>query len=439
MRVLLTGATGLIGGALTRALLDAGHEVRALVRTPSRLAPRAGLELRPLDVAHALDSADWLPHLAGVDAVVNAVGVFQQTPDQRFEVIHRQAPQALFAACVQAGVRRVVQVSALGAGDAPRTAFLASKRAADDFLLALPLQAVVLRPSLVFDAQGPSARLFVLLASLPLWLLPGPGAGPRVQPVHLDDLVAVLVRLLAQPAGADLPRVLDAVGPEPLALREHLLALRAGLGLHRPPWVLRLPPGLVRALARLAGTAGSRWVTADSVDMLLRGNQADAAPFQAWLGRPARPPRAFIEAGQAPGLRLQAQLAWLLPVLRASLAAVWIWTALVSLGLYPREHSLALLARVGATGWVAGLLLGGAAVLDGALGLATLWLSPRWRPWLWQAQAALVLGYTALITWRLPEQWLHPFGPVLKNLPILAILLLLLQLEPPPPGRAASS
>ena len=51
------------------------------------------------------------------------------------------------------------------------------------------------------------------------------------------------------------------------------------------------------------------------------------------------------------------------------------------------------------------------------------------RRWLWNAQIAVVVGYTLIISWRLPQLWLEPFGPVAKNLPILALLLLLRQFE----------
>ena len=110
-----------------------------------------------------------------------------------------------------------------------------------------------------------------------------------------------------------------------------------------------------------------------------------------------------------------------------AIALVWIVTGIVSLGLYPVEDSLALLARSGVPASLRPLALYGAALLDLAMGAATLAL-PR-RRWLWLAQIALVVGYTAIITWRLPEQWLHPYGPVVKNLPILAALVLLYTLE----------
>jgi hypothetical protein len=68
-----------------------------------------------------------------------------------------------------------------------------------------------------------------------------------------------------------------------------------------------------------------------------------------------------------------------------------------------------------------------AAALDLALGIATLVMQRR--QWLYVLQAIVILGYTAIITLWLPEYWLHPYGPVLKNLPLLAALWLLYALD----------
>jgi len=114
--------------------------------------------------------------------------------------------------------------------------------------------------------------------------------------------------------------------------------------------------------------------------------------------------------------------------LRISIAIVWIWTAVLSAGLYPVDDSLALLARVGVHGTLAVVALYLAAALDLAMGIATLAL--RRRRILWLVQLALIAAYTGIITLALPEQWLHPFGPVLKNLPMMAAILLLHQSEP---------
>ena len=123
-------------------------------------------------------------------------------------------------------------------------------------------------------------------------------------------------------------------------------------------------------------------------------------------------------------------LGWAQPLLRVALAVMWIWTAIVSFGLYPIADSYALLARVGLHGASASVALYGAAALDLLLGLLTLAAPARWRPWVWLAQLGLIAGYTALVTLFLPEYWLHPYGPISKNLPIMAAIALLWALEP---------
>jgi hypothetical protein len=93
--------------------------------------------------------------------------------------------------------------------------------------------------------------------------------------------------------------------------------------------------------------------------------------------------------------------------------------------------SRALLARVGLHGALATLALYGAAALDLVLGVLTLAAPVRWRRPVWLAQAALIAGYTLLITLFLPGYWLHPYGPISKNIPLLALIGLLWSLERP--------
>lgn len=161
--------------------------------------------------------------------------------------------------------------------------------------------------------------------------------------------------------------------------------------------------------------------------MLQQGSAADAAGFQQFVGRPPRGLAQFISGSDAERLRARALRQWQLPLLRLALAAVWIITALVSAFAFPRADSLALLAGVGLTGSLATLALHGAIALDLVLGLATLFY-PRRITWI--AQVVLILGYTIVITVALPEWLAHPFGPILKNLPILAILAILIAEEP---------
>lgn len=111
-----------------------------------------------------------------------------------------------------------------------------------------------------------------------------------------------------------------------------------------------------------------------------------------------------------------------LKLMRYTLAAVWLVTGMLSLGIFPQRESLELLEHVGLHGAVALSSLYGSASLDIALGILTI---ARPSPILWRTQAMLVLAYSVIIAYCLPWYWLHPFGPVLKNLPILLLLWLL--------------
>lgn len=125
-------------------------------------------------------------------------------------------------------------------------------------------------------------------------------------------------------------------------------------------------------------------------------------------------------------MRLAVLSAWRPLMMRGVLALIWIWTALCSVWLYPVADSLALLEQVSLQGSFARLALYGAAGLDLLLGVATLaWPGRR----LWWMQMALIGIYTLIIAIALPEFLFHPFGPVLKNAAVLALLLMLLSEE----------
>jgi hypothetical protein len=183
----------------------------------------------------------------------------------------------------------------------------------------------------------------------------------------------------------------------------------------------------VRAAAAIGEHVPNVLLDRESLGMLLRGNTAAASDVTALLGRPPRAVESFVEPPFASALANEARLAWLLPLARTAVAFVWIVTGIVSLGVYPVEESYALLGRVGLTGGAATLALYGAALLDLAFGVGT--LAMRRRRWLYRAQMVLIVGYMAIITLCLPEYWLHPYGPLTKNLPRLAVILMLHEFE----------
>jgi uncharacterized protein YbjT (DUF2867 family) len=424
MRVLLTGASGFIGRAVADALLRRGHAVTRVLRHPS--AGAAG-DLQA-DFAQVPGREWWRPRLAGVDVVVNTVGIIREQRGQSFRALHTEAPIELFHACAAAGVAAVVQVSALGADASARSHYHLSKKAADDVLRMLPLRAAIVQPSLVHGAGGTSAALFGKMAVAPLLPLPA-GGRMLVQPVHVDDVVEGIVTLVENPPPG--VETFAFAGARPLALRDYLAELRAALGEPGPLHVLPVPAPLFRMGAALAGHMPGGLLDRETADMLLAGNATQANALPALLGHPPKEVRAFVPPAQAEAARREAVLALWLPVLRIGLALLWIWTGIVSLGLYPVQDSYALLARVGLHGALATLALYGAALFDLVLGALTLFAPQRWRRIVWLAQLALVGGYTLLITLFLPEFWLHPYGPISKNLPLLAAIALLWALEPP--------
>ena len=116
MIILLTGASGFIGRHLADALLAHGHDVIVASRKPGHAA-RPGLREVAADFSRDIEPAAWLSRLAGVDVVINAVGILRESPGQRFELLHERAPRALFAACAEAG--RQAGDTTIGTGRGP--------------------------------------------------------------------------------------------------------------------------------------------------------------------------------------------------------------------------------------------------------------------------------------------------------------------------------
>lgn len=275
MKVLLT-APGFIGARLAHRLSAVGHQVidgRSVI-----------------DLSRPQDKAEWRAQLQGVEVLANTAGVFRDQPVGALEAVHHLGPAVLFDAAAEAGVQRIVQLSALGAApDAPQ-AFLASKGRGDADLAHFDGDWHILRPSLVFGVEGASSKLLLALAQWPMFVLPEGGL-PVVQPVHVDDVVDGLQRMVEGHAKSG--EVIAAVGPEPLTLADYLQALRSSQRLPRAK-VVAVPQRVAMAASRLAQFWPSSIVTPDALEMLMAGSQADPQPFTQLLGRPPRAVHQFM-------------------------------------------------------------------------------------------------------------------------------------------------
>lgn len=279
--ILVCGASGFIGRRIVRALRDAGLTV-----TEASSATH--------NFSQNLQASDWLPRLQGFDAVVNAVGILRDTRQRKLEALHHRAPAALFEACAQAGIRRVVQISANGVTQF-NTRYATTKRAADEVLLRLRaegrLDGTVVRPSIVYGRGGASSALFMNLARLPVMVLPAAALKARIQPVAVQDVAQAVVKLI-QNGG---PEVVTAVGAQSLSLSDFIAELRRQLG-HGKALVVPLPEAPSRWSAQLGDHFSFQPWSTESLAMLQEDNVGDVADFTRVLGRGPLPLERFVEA-----------------------------------------------------------------------------------------------------------------------------------------------
>ena len=269
-RVVVLGGSGFVGRALCRRLAAHAPQLRVVVptRRPDHAAALRTLPTVEIERADVHDAAALGRMFQGADAVVQLVAILHGT-EAAFEQVHVALPRLVAAVARQAGVRRLVHVSALGvAADAP-SMYLRSKARGEAVLAAAGVPTVVLRPSVVFGAEDRFLNLFAALQALSP-LMPLGGSAARFQPVWVEDLAEALLRCLLGPQP---PALLECAGPQVFTLSE-LVALAGRWAGHARPQV-----ALPEALARLQALAlevlpGPTLMSRDNVDSMRVPNVA---------------------------------------------------------------------------------------------------------------------------------------------------------------------
>jgi uncharacterized protein YbjT (DUF2867 family) len=217
MRTVIAGGHGKIALLLEGLLAERGDQAVGLVRNPAQLADvqRAGAEAVACDLETA-SAADVAALLSGADAVVFAAGAGPGSGVPRKDSVDRAASVLMADAAEQAGVRRFVQISSMGAGQPPRAgsdetwaAYIAAKTAAEADLQARDLDWTILRPGGLTDAPA-TGRVRLAAPPVPR------GSIPRA------DVAAVIAALLSEPHAGH--QTLELVsGASPVAEAVHAL------------------------------------------------------------------------------------------------------------------------------------------------------------------------------------------------------------------------
>lgn len=283
--ILLTGATGFVGGYVARQLVSQGMKLRCLARSTSGIERLAGLgvEVARGDVTNpgSLDDA-----LRGVDAVVHLVAIIVEKGEATFERVNHQGTLNLLGACRRAGVRRIVHMSNIGVAPKAGFPFMHSKWRAEEAVKSSGLDWTVLRSSIMFGAGDEFiTKLAGIARGAPIFPIIGTGRS-RFQPIWVEDTARCVAKVLADPA--TIGQVLPIGGPDHLTYEQIVDIIMEALGMKKPK--IHLPVGLLTPLAAFMAAVQPRpLITPGQLSQLALDNTTDLDAVERAFGfRPAR-------------------------------------------------------------------------------------------------------------------------------------------------------
>ncbi len=280
MKILLTGASGFVGKQLTHALLKNGHTVVVCSHKNKVLVEieeESKLQRCQIDFMQMHKPEDWILHLNGVDAVINSVGIIAETKEKTFKLLQSLAPISLFKACEQLGVKRVVQISALGTDETAVVPYHLSKKQADDALRKMDLDWFVLRPSLIIGEGGASSSFFKKLSNFPIIPLIGNGE-QLIQPIKIEEVITSVLRCLDDDVAPK--QTIDLVGKTAISYKDWMVSLRTS---QSPARFLSVPISIMMSLSKFGKWINLPLLNPDSLTMLQQNNVADRRGLDVFL------------------------------------------------------------------------------------------------------------------------------------------------------------
>jgi uncharacterized protein YbjT (DUF2867 family) len=274
--VTVFGGSGFIGRHVVRAIARRGYRVRVAVRRPdlARFLMTAGAVGQIHGVQANLRYPDSIERaVEGADAVVNLVGILHESGRNRFDAVHAFGPGAIARASAAAGVKRLVQVSAIGASPSSESNYARSKAEGEEAARGAFAETVILRPSVVFGPEDQFFNRFAAMARIsPALPLIG-GGETRFQPVFVGDVATAAAKAAL---GETKPgTTYELGGPEIMTMRRVMeLVLEVT---RRRRLLMTLPFGLATLQARFLELLPSPPLTVDQVILLRHDNVVSAA------------------------------------------------------------------------------------------------------------------------------------------------------------------
>ncbi|HUH92667.1 MAG TPA: complex I NDUFA9 subunit family protein [Casimicrobiaceae bacterium] len=293
-RIVVLGGSGFVGRHVVARLVARGG--RVLVPTRSRERAKHLVLLPTVDVVEGdvHDAATLGQLIAGAAAVVNLIGIISETRRGGFERVHVALPRQVVAACREAGVRRLLHMSALNADPSGPSRYLASKGEAEALVAASDLDWTIFRPSVIFGREDSFLNLFARLERmLPVIALACPQA--RFQPVWVGDVAEGFVRAISG-EGTWRQRY-HLCGPRVYTLRELVAYVGEVTAENRP--IVPLGPGLSRLQARVLELLPGKLMTRDNLASMTIDNVCGGA-YPDVLGGPPAALEAIVPAYLAP-------------------------------------------------------------------------------------------------------------------------------------------
>lgn len=385
MKILILGATGFIGKALFNALISE-HEIYVASRSPILGYDK----YRKIDFDDSINISELLQD---IEMVINTIGIASGD----FTRIQTDIPIKIFQECKKKDIK-IINISAIGAEkEKPLTNFLVSKKITDEFILN-KTSGIVIYPGIVLGENSQSSELFKELSELPIVPLIG---NKKIPFVHIIQLVEVIKETIHKYEFSSKQKIVIA---EPQTLKEIFIALN-----NKSITTINVSTKLVSFIFKVLPNLRLGVFDKNMYTLFQEINSLDYKPsFK------EKASNYLIYNKINPSNHL------LKLYIALSISFIWIWSGMVSL--YSWQESKNLMQAIGITNQLSPISIIIGSIVDIVLGIGIFINS--YRSFILKLQIFFIVIYSLILTFFAHEFWLHPFGPVAKNIPLIVLIYL---------------